>query len=271
MKRTITQFIVCMFILGLAVSFVMNSTASAQYWQAIPPYNLLWPLWPQSLNYTSPWTGNSTPLVSWLDSNTLLPVQPAWVWNYNLDYPWFLFNAPTSLGGNLYYWDMWSGFHPFPQAGTVNASISLPWFYQYSSPSFSNFSLSATLANISYALSFLGYTGATPYTSLLSPLQLWGNPPFSGLTLPSPYTPVYSSLTPTLAAPTATPLLAAPTGISVYGAATGFTATPTVTGPAATPFLAAISPTTTAPAATPLAPAPTTFAPVATPFISTLY
>lgn len=55
---------------------IKNSCSYAQYWTTLPPYNLLWPLWSPPLSPVDP-----TPLISDLIDNTILPVQPAIIWD----------------------------------------------------------------------------------------------------------------------------------------------------------------------------------------------
>ena len=45
-------------------------------WVALPPYNVMWPLWSPALSPISPITGLTTPLLTSLTRNTVLPVQP---------------------------------------------------------------------------------------------------------------------------------------------------------------------------------------------------
>ncbi|MGA1824704.1 MAG: hypothetical protein ACMUIP_08560 [bacterium] len=164
--RKIKQLFCCLFILGLVVVF-FNSSVSAQFWQSMPPYNVLWPLWvtdPASLGITS------------IESTTILPVEPVWLWNVNLEYPWFFYNSP--LGG-LYFWDLWTGFQAVPDSGLV-PPITLPAAYQFlAAPWAANdFATWANQANISYVAGTIGLTGATPFFDLLSPSILWGSPPW---------------------------------------------------------------------------------------------
>lgn len=170
-------------LLCLAVSFIITSSAIAQYWQAMPPYNVLWPLWTQALSPTNPLTGQPTPLVSSLTSSTVLPVQPAFVWDIEDTHPWFLYNAPAILGGSLYYFDPLTGFNTFPPPdhilpGGIIVPNTLPLGYEFLIPPFKNVDLLTLIANNAYVAAFGSYVGATPYLSLLTPEVLWGVPPF---------------------------------------------------------------------------------------------
>ena len=80
---------------------IFSPKIEAQYWQALPPYNILWPLWSPALSSPDPVTGVPTPLVTELTANTVLPVQPAVVWNPNLPYYYLLYNYVDSYGNNL--------------------------------------------------------------------------------------------------------------------------------------------------------------------------
>jgi len=77
----------------------LSTKLEAQLWQALPPYNVLWPLWSPVLSPPDPVTGLPTPLVTELTKNTLLPVQPALVWNPDLPYYNFIYNYISPYGG----------------------------------------------------------------------------------------------------------------------------------------------------------------------------
>lgn len=92
------------------IFFMLLFKAEAQLWKPLPPYNLLWPLWSPVLSPPDPVTGEPTPLVDSLTTNTLLPVQPALIWNPVLPYFNILYNsAPSTVGSytapTLYYYD----------------------------------------------------------------------------------------------------------------------------------------------------------------------
>ncbi|MGA1841660.1 MAG: hypothetical protein ACMUIU_13640 [bacterium] len=76
MKNRAFIIIVCLTFVFLAYSF-----SYAQYWVALPPYNLLWPLWSPVLSPPDPITGLSIPLTTELTGSTILPVQPGLAWN----------------------------------------------------------------------------------------------------------------------------------------------------------------------------------------------
>ena len=128
------------------ILFVFNVVCTlpvnAQLWEAIPPYNVLWPLWSPGLNTTLP-GGATQPLVSWLDKNTILPVMPCFAWDPSLDWLYILYNDDY---GNLMYFDYsyptnpwgepWSTWPPTGYTtpwGTPDP-ISLPFGYQWDWP-----------------------------------------------------------------------------------------------------------------------------------------
>jgi len=174
--RKIKRILICLLVLGLIGNFLITSEIFAQYWQAIPPYNLLWPLWSEVLSPVDPVTGNPTPLVTSLTVSTQLPVQPAWVWSTDRpEYPYFLFNHPST--GNLWYWDVLTNFNIFP---TGWPPIDLPLMWQWEPPPFVEFTFAslANQANIAYLAATYGLVGALTYSQLQNPAALWGIPPF---------------------------------------------------------------------------------------------
>ena len=179
--RKAKQLFLCFLVLSLMVIFA--STSSAQYWANMGPYNVLWPLWSEALSPINPLTGVPTPLVSSLTPSTQLPVMPAFVWDIEQATPWFLYNAPTSLGGALYYFDILTGFNTFPPpdhllpGGGIFAN-PLPLGWEYLIPDFEHFDLFGLVANNAYSAAFGLAPDAVPYLGLLAPETLWGIPPF---------------------------------------------------------------------------------------------
>lgn len=178
-----TRLLLGALVLGLAVCFIMASSATAQYWQNLPPYNVLWPLWTEALSPVNPLTGVPTPLVTTLTSSTVLPVTPSFIWDVEDDHPWFLYNAPPILGGSLYFFDPLTGFNTFPPpdhllpGGGIFAN-PLPLGYEYLIPPFEHVDLLTLIANNAYTAAFGSYVGAIPYLNLTTPEALWGVPPF---------------------------------------------------------------------------------------------
>lgn len=79
-----------------AIIFIitLSTKVFAQYWTALPPYNVLWPLWTSTLSPPDPITGLPTPIITELTTETILPVQPALAWDPSQTEPMLLFNIP---------------------------------------------------------------------------------------------------------------------------------------------------------------------------------
>ena len=123
--------IFCLFIITLFCLF--PDMGMAQLWQAIPPYNVLWPLWSPILSPPNPLTGVPTPLVTSLTNSTYLPIQPAFVWDPSLPYFHLLYNyVPVDLTANeLIYFDPTEGafnpvysFKAWPPASLVGVTTT---------------------------------------------------------------------------------------------------------------------------------------------------
>lgn len=113
------NLIICIFLL---VGFGMLSTkVKAQIWQSLPPYNVLWPLWSPVLSPPDPLTGIPTPLVTKLDQDTILPVQPALVWNPDLPYFYLLYNNIPAYG------DPYISYYDFTEYDVLSAYIFQKW------------------------------------------------------------------------------------------------------------------------------------------------
>lgn len=195
------NLLLCLLILIISIIFFMNSSVSAQWWESIPPYNLLWPLFVPELSPVDALSGLPTPIVNTLQRDTVLPKWPVWVWNPNRSYPYFLFNGPWT--SNLQFYDYYSGFHPFPDPTNVTIPpITLPANWPFAVPPFSqvDFAIMANTATLTYVVEALyknillydpltltlgtPLTPAAPfypftigYRQILDPLQLIGNPP----------------------------------------------------------------------------------------------
>ncbi|MGA1840288.1 MAG: hypothetical protein ACMUIU_06645 [bacterium] len=183
MYRSLKQLFIILLIVSLAITFVMTQTASAQYWQSMPPYNVLWPLWTEALSPIDAITGLPTPLISSLTSITALPVSPVFVWDTHEIHPWFLYNAPPILGGGVYYFDALTGFNTFPPPdhllpGGVIVPNTLPAGFEFLIPPFEHVDLLTLIANNAYISAFGANVGALSYFDLLAPGILWGAPPF---------------------------------------------------------------------------------------------
>jgi len=183
-KRYLLMFIT----LGLVVTFSgliglwVAPHAAAQYWQALPPYNVLWPLWSPPLSPVNPVTGVAAPLVTELTAGTVLPVQPALVWDPAQAAPWALYNTPLTFGGGLVYFDQLYGLNPWPpnylqdQVTGSPIPISLIGTWSLLLPTtLGHLEYFIPLANTTYALTY-GITGQ-PFLDLLTAAQIWGLPP----------------------------------------------------------------------------------------------
>lgn len=117
--KNFSLFIFAVF-MALISCVVLPSPARGQLWEALPPYNILWPLWSTALSPINAVTGLPDPLITTLNSTTILPVQPAIVWDPSLPYYTFLYNNP--YGSGLVYFDLyglvtstaWYNFQTWP-------------------------------------------------------------------------------------------------------------------------------------------------------------
>lgn len=165
----------------LSTVVLATTKIEAQYWTNLPPYNLLWPLWSPPLSPLDPITKSPTPLVSWLDRNTILPVQPAVVWD-NVAFPkgpvWMLYNTPPAFGGGLLYWTSLYGLNPFPPgylttpSGYPIPNALAPGFSYLLPTKTKHFVSWVQVANLLYSSQY-----GVPLTSLLTAADLWGVPP----------------------------------------------------------------------------------------------
>jgi hypothetical protein len=183
------------FILIVSLGFNMPISTQAQYWAAIPPYNVLWPLFSPVLSPIDPLTGLPTPLVSSLTNNTILPVQPALVFDPcqpNVEGMGFLvYNTPPAFGTGLTYWDPYYGLNPWPPSYMLDPitgaplPIALPigWsVYDVGSLlELKHFEWFVPLGNAAFSLKF-----GVPFTSLLTPADIWGNLILPVAALPTP-------------------------------------------------------------------------------------
>ena len=145
---------------------------NAQYWQAIPPYNLLWPLWVDALSPLG------VPALSTIDVDTVLPIQPCWVWNNDLNYPWFLYDFSPGIAGGLLYYDLFSGFLPF---GTGEVpTLALPLNYQYLVPTWgaTDFGTWANQSVLFFEITMANAGYPSVLSQLALPVALWGIPLF---------------------------------------------------------------------------------------------
>ncbi|MGA1795854.1 MAG: hypothetical protein ACMUIL_08330 [bacterium] len=170
-------------VLLAAFIFVNASMARAQYWQALPPYNLLWPLWSPALSPVDPGTGLATPLLTQISNNTILPVQPALVWDPAQSFPWLLYNIPSVLGGGLTYFAPYYGFNPWPPSylsdPVTGAPVptTLPAGFELLPPTeLDDFGLFFNAANTTYAILYPPSIYNYSFSSFLTPAEVWGLP-----------------------------------------------------------------------------------------------
>lgn len=184
------RFLLCIFfILVFAVGLLIVPMAQAQNWALMPPYNVLWPLWSPPLVTDFNWDPlvllGTTPIVTELTRNTILPVQPAIAWDPAHEI-WALYNTPPLLGSGLLFFDRTYGLNPWPPpylfdsvAGTPIPITFLTTWSLLKPPGFAGGEEAyfIGLANAIYALTF-GLPTAD-YLGLLTASDLWGLGPIS--------------------------------------------------------------------------------------------
>ncbi|MEW6381750.1 MAG: hypothetical protein AB1611_19405 [bacterium] len=194
MLREKRYFVIVLFALAMLAAPI--PAAQAQNWTAMPPYNVLWPLWSPLLSPPNA-SGTPTPLVTSLSRNTILPVQPVlaldptwWTlagpasgWPMGEQPPWLFYNSPTGL----VYFDVLYGINPWPPAKYLDpvtgapVPISLLAGYSLIDPTPATLPTTQAiylfdLANLSYLLAYGSGLGVSP-SSLLTAAQVFGLPP----------------------------------------------------------------------------------------------
>ncbi|MEW6381738.1 MAG: hypothetical protein AB1611_19340 [bacterium] len=146
-------------------SLINFSSVRAQNWQALPPYNTLWPLWSPALSPVDPVTGMPTPIVSNLARTTVLPSQPGLTWDPAWPNPWLLYNTPS---GMLFY-DPLYGINPWPPSYLVDPTtgapvpISLPSGYAALLPTPATWiQTTVPIANPTYLAAYPSYAPPSP-------------------------------------------------------------------------------------------------------------
>lgn len=240
--------ILCGFFTVLALPLVPE-TCSAQLWQSLPPYNVLWPLWSPVLSPPDPLTGLPKPLVSEITKSTFLPVQPALVWDPRLPFFHLLYNYVPVGGGlnELIYFD--------PSQGIVNPAYS---FRVWPPSSYLQLATTAiTPAPIPLPANYASLISFDPaqWLNIMVPVvnqayqSLYGIYP--NLLTAGELVPANYVFTGSFSAPLATPIVAP--------------AVTPVVAPAVTPVVPAAPTVVAAPAVTPVAPAVVPFVPVVLP------
>lgn len=90
--------------------FFCSLVKGQNLWAPIPPYNVLWPLWSPALSPPDA-LGVPTPLVTSLTSATILPIEPAIVWDPTLPDFYVLYNSAAGL---QYYDFVFPDFYDWP-------------------------------------------------------------------------------------------------------------------------------------------------------------
>jgi len=193
-KKTFITFniLILLFILVTAISLNIPTSTQALYWTPLPPYNVLWPLWsPALVTDFDPILGvGTTPLVTSLTRNTILPVQPGLAWDPCQPgveaFPWLLYNTPAALGGGLVYWDVYYGMNPWPPSYMLDpltgapAPITLPLTWTLlGPPGLSHFGWFVPLSNAIFS-----YQYGVPISNLLTTADIWGVTPLTALPTP---------------------------------------------------------------------------------------
>jgi len=160
----------------IAVALIYSPAIQASYWVAMPPYNVLWPLWSPALSPVDPLTGVPIPLLTHVDKDTILPVQPGLVWDPFMAEPFLLYNNPLVYFGGLLYFSQLFGFNAWPPPYLLNPEIgiplpiTLPLGYQLLPPTdYTLLSLLVPLANDMFSTMY-----GVPLTSLLPVNLIWG-------------------------------------------------------------------------------------------------
>lgn len=173
------------FSLIVVLVFLMQPIVHAQDWAIMPPYNLLWPLWSPVYSPPDPITGIPTPLLNQVTGNTILPIQPIYLFNPNgyefpMGYiqPWLLYNSP----GGAVYFDVVYGLNPFPPPELIDSitglPIPIPLPLNWSTLAIPPLSLALylfELGNLSYMIGYGNDLGVNPL-SLLTYYDVYGVP-----------------------------------------------------------------------------------------------
>ncbi|MCL6584674.1 MAG: hypothetical protein K6U11_13715 [bacterium] len=164
-KRLLLGFL--LFMLAAAGCFLIgSSSAQAQNWQALPPYNTLWPLWSPALSPPDPVTNVPTPIVSNLAKTTVLPAQPGLTWDPAWPNPWLLYNTPSGLlfYDPLYGINLWPPSYLLDPVSGVPVPITLPAGYPALPPTSTTWiQTTVPIANSTYLVAYPSYAPGTPF------------------------------------------------------------------------------------------------------------
>ncbi|MBN2372205.1 hypothetical protein JXL19_00250 [bacterium] len=165
--------------------FICSNSVMAQNWQALPPYNLLWPLWSPALSPPNPATGVPTPLLSSVTKNTFLPIMPVLLWDPLLrDFPYILYNIPQPFGGGMVFFDQYYGLNPWPPSYLIDSTTGLPspitlpaGFAALSPTALDPFKDFVAIANLYFLAEYPPGIFANSVSNLLTSAEIWGLPP----------------------------------------------------------------------------------------------
>ena len=171
----------------IIAGLLIGQMAMAQTWYAMPPYNIMWPLWSPTLSPPDPVTGVPTPLITELSSSTILPVQPVLGMNpYGIAspmgdiFPYLFYNSP----GGVLFFDLFYGLNPWPPPSFIDSAgapipLTLPaGFTFYAVPTWRlsvEYQYFVDLANLNYLIGAGNALGVSP-SSLLTYADIWGLP-----------------------------------------------------------------------------------------------
>ena len=122
--KKLSKIILICFAIILTLGFIIPQNSNAvplttltgPTWAAMPPYNTLWPLWSPILSPLDPITGFPSPIVSSLNTSTILPVQPGLTLDPRQDYPYLLYNTPIGMA----YYDPFWGVNLWPPRNLID-------------------------------------------------------------------------------------------------------------------------------------------------------
>ena len=186
-RKSILIFFTFVLFIAVALSgVIVPSTAQAQNWASLPPYNIMWPLWSPPLVTDFNWDPlvlrGTIPIITELSRNTILPVQPVLGWDPTQPKPWAIYNIPLAFGGGLAYFDDIYGLNTWPPPYLLDpttgtpAPLTLPLGWSLYLPTdLGHWQYFIPLANLIFSMT---YNLTTPeFLGLLSAAQLWGLPP----------------------------------------------------------------------------------------------
>jgi hypothetical protein len=178
--------IIIIFTMAVSARLFRPSATKAQNWALMPPYNVLWPLWSPPLVTDFNWDPlvflGTTPIITELTRNTILPVQPSLAWDPCQPLPWLLYNTPPLFGGGLVFFDEVYGLHPWPPVYLTDPITGAPAPITYlgtwsliDATDVGHIEYLIPLANATFALTY-GIRGQ-PFLDLLTSAQIFGLPP----------------------------------------------------------------------------------------------